>query len=241
MSDTVNKSDVQYFGQFTEGYNPYSAGDLDLVVGTLVGLLHASTAARRPLRFLEVGCASGQFSSELSARLPDNAALEYYGLDIAEPVLKRYPFNKVCGSAFAMPLQPHSMDIVCCPASLHHLAPFGQALAEIDRVLAPGGLFYCIEPNFYHPHRRWFMRFPALYRRYRDANDVPIRPDWLEAQLRQRGYRTEMNRLINLEFRSPGVLQKGQNTLAALPWPRVLHRWIYPWFILAVRKPSAAG
>lgn len=238
MSDTVSKADQAYFGQFPEGYNPYSASDLDLVVGTLMELLRPRSDGA-PLRFLEVGCASGQFSSELAARLKPGLRVEYFGLDIAQPVLAKYPFHKVCGTAFAMPLEAGSIDVVCCPASLHHLAPFEQALGEIDRVLVPGGLFYCVEPNFYHPHRRWFMRFQRLYRLYRDANDVPIRADWLERELRRRSYEVTLNRFVNLAFRSPGVLQRAQNALAERRWPSALRRWILPWFLFAARKAQA--
>lgn len=237
MSKTVNASDLRYFGQFVEGYNPYSTADLELVVGTLAAHVAARGTAQS---FLEVGCASGQFSAELSQRLPAGG-VDCFGLDIAQPVLARYPFHKLCGTAFAMPLRDASMDVVCCPASLHHLAPFERALAEIDRVLKPGGLMYCVEPNFYHPQRRWFMRLQPLYRLYRDANDVPIRPDWLERHLVERGYRILENRPVNLTFAKPGVLQKTQNLVARVPWPASMRRFLYPWFIFAAEKKAAAG
>jgi len=136
-----------------------------------------------------------------------------------------------------MPLRDKTIDVACCPASLHHLSPFEDALAEIDRVLAPGGSFFCIEPNFYHPQRRLFMQFPSLYRRYRDANDVPIRADWLAGHLKAMGYDIRESRYINLTFSKPGLLQRTQNVLARGIAPATwLHRWTLPWFIFVARK-----
>jgi SAM-dependent methyltransferase len=237
-SGRVSPSDVNYFGQFTEGYNPYSPADLDLIAGSALQLIgERQRQMGTNVRVMEVGCASGQFSSEVATRNAAALPIELFGLDIAQPVLAKYPFNRICGSAFAMPLPASRIDVVCCPASLHHLAPFADAIAEIDRVLAPGGVFFCVEPNLYHPQRRLIMQFPTLYRKYRDANDVPIRADWLARQFETRGYHVRENRYVNLTFAHPGMLQRLQNRLArGVSGAAWLHRFTLPWFIFAAMK-----
>ncbi len=226
-----SKADQAYFGRFTGGYAPYADRDLDRMIGPL--LEHAKGYTR--LRVLEVGCASGQFSTELFRGLGRTDAL-FSGLDIAAPVLKQFPFAGVCGSAFQSPFSSGSFEVICFPASLHHLFPLDAALDEMARVLAPGGLMYCVEPNYYHPHRRFFMRFQALYRLCRDMNDVPIRHDWLGAALERRGFKVLHLEFVNLQFQNPGLLQKAQNAVASIPLLRCGDRWRMPWFVTLARK-----
>ncbi len=71
------------------------------------------------------------------------------GLDIAVAFLRiaraRYPaLGYVLGDALHVPLASRSLDGVWAMASLLHLAPHevGAALAEVRRVLRPGGAFY---------------------------------------------------------------------------------------------------
>jgi SAM-dependent methyltransferase len=223
--------DVEYFNRFGEGYTPYSDADLELITRPLLEVL----TTERQWRICEIGCASGQFSSELAARLPGRRAT-FLGIDIAVQPLRRYPFGRVCGSALQMPVAAGAFDLVCCPASLHHLTPLPTIVAEIARVLAPGGYLYCLEPNFFHPQRRWFMRFTRLYRLYRAANDVPINPDELTELLRTSTLDVVRQRFVNLEFRHPGVLQRMQNRVAsAVPRSR-LDRFLLPWFMTLARK-----
>jgi SAM-dependent methyltransferase len=184
----------------------------------------------------EVGCADGQFSCELARRLGPASRARMVGLDIADQVLRRYPFARLCSSAFQMPLKTGAVDVLCYAASLHHLAPFGAALAEMDRVLAPGGLVYFLEPNRLHPQRRLFMGHPALYRLYRDADDTPVDPYALRAELHRLGFDVPVLRFITIAFREPGLLQRLQNWLAAVPWPAPLRPYVSPWFVLIARR-----
>jgi ubiquinone/menaquinone biosynthesis C-methylase UbiE len=227
----VSGIDIDYFSQFTEGYAPYTEADLDLMVGSLVDIVRKVTAPR----ICEVGSASGQFSVELERRL-QKEDVSFFGLDIARKVLTFYPFHKICGSAFQMPVSDKAFNIVCYPASLHHLAPFPDAIAEMSRVLASGGYMYCVEPNFFHPQRRCFMRFQRLYRLCRNANDVPINPYELEALLQSHGMRVVAMRYINITFREPGILQRTQNFVANLDIPSFLDKFILPWFIMVAVK-----
>ena len=230
---TYSEMDRTYFNQYVDGYSPYTSADLDLILADIVSFI----ASRPPRWVCEVGSADGQFSAELAQRLPDQMPL--LGVDIADGVLRRYPFHKLCGSAFQMPLTDSALDVVCYAASLHHLEPFAVSLAELNRVLAPGGLAYFLEPNFFHPQRRFFMSQRRLYHLYRQANDVPVNPVDLGAALTNLGIDVVQLRYINIHFKSPGLLQTFQNTVARLPWPAQLRPYVMPWFILiGVKRAS---
>jgi SAM-dependent methyltransferase len=53
----------------------------------------------------------------------------------------------VQGDATAIPLPNDSFDVVTCQTLLMHLARPADALREMLRILRPGGLLICVEPN----------------------------------------------------------------------------------------------
>lgn len=53
----------------------------------------------------------------------------------------------VQGDATAIPLPNESFDVVTCQTVLMHLARPADALREMLRILRPGGLLVCVEPN----------------------------------------------------------------------------------------------
>jgi ubiquinone/menaquinone biosynthesis C-methylase UbiE/uncharacterized protein YbaR (Trm112 family) len=64
-------------------------------------------------------------------------APKYVGLDVAD-----------------LPFVDQSLDAVMVIEALHHFVDYDRALAEIHRVLKPGGLLYSLEPNGMNPLRR---------------------------------------------------------------------------------------
>jgi SAM-dependent methyltransferase len=126
--------------------------------------------------------------------------------------------------------------MACLPATLHHLFPIEDSLAEISRILIPGGVFYCVEPNFLHPQRFFFMRFSRLYQLYRSANDVPVHPEKLKAVLEKVDFELMTCRFVNIYFKEPSLLQSIQNFIAdVMPKIKMSRFWL-PWFILIARK-----
>ena len=51
------------------------------------------------------------------------------------------------GSAEAIPLDLNSFDVVTCQTVLMHLSEPARGLREMIRILRPGGLLICVEPN----------------------------------------------------------------------------------------------
>lgn len=108
------------------------------LVGSFAALLRPGSLV------LDLGCASGRETVELQA-----ARLRVVGLDIAAAFLRiaqaRYPaVGYLLGDALHLPLASGSLDGVWAMASLLHLTlgESGAALAEVRRVLRPGGAFY---------------------------------------------------------------------------------------------------
>ena len=226
-----SENDTDYYNRFTDGYSPYAAGDLETMFKPLDKIIHRF---EKP-KICEVGSASGQFSRHLAQRYGEDR-VTLYGLDIAARVLALYPYHRICGSAFNLPIRNESMDIVCLPAALHHLFPLEDSIVELNRILKRKGYLYCLEPNLHHPQRFFFMRFKALYNLYRKTNDVPINADKLTVHLRKQKLAVVAFDYVNLHFAKPSILQKIQNMIASTICTEALKKYTYPWFILIAEK-----
>ena len=66
-----------------------------------------------------------------------------------EPDNKAKSFGMSCASALELPFADNTFDKVICSEVLEHIPDYQAALAEIERVLKPGGLFCASVP------RRW--------------------------------------------------------------------------------------
>lgn len=79
---------------------------------------------------LDVGCGSKPY-----AGLFDGRARRYLGVDLAPG-----PEVDVVGPAEALPFGDGSFDVVLCSQVLEHVERPGRVLAELHRVLRPGGI-----------------------------------------------------------------------------------------------------
>jgi 2-polyprenyl-6-hydroxyphenyl methylase/3-demethylubiquinone-9 3-methyltransferase len=97
------------------------------------------------IRVLDLGCGGGLATACLAER-----GAKAVGLDLSQASLRvahRHTRGKVqpepvfaCGGAEALPFADASFDIVWCTDVLEHLADVPTAMAQIVRVLKPGGL-----------------------------------------------------------------------------------------------------
>jgi ubiquinone/menaquinone biosynthesis C-methylase UbiE len=114
---------------------------------------------------LEVGCGPGHLSIELA----QNYGLNLTGLDLDPAMIERARTNAettshivepgpafVLGDVAALPFDDASFDLVVSTLSMHHWSDPAAGLAEIARVLRPGGraLIWDLRPGFrlFHAH-----------------------------------------------------------------------------------------
>jgi SAM-dependent methyltransferase len=123
-------------------------------------------AGRRPLRILDLGCGPG---NTLRRLLPEG---QVYGFDYSLDALAfartkgiRCVFS---GESTALPVASATFDCVIALDVLEHVDDDGGALAEIARVLRPGGVFCFTVPAFM---ALWRYHDEAYghFRRYRRA------------------------------------------------------------------------
>ncbi len=107
----------------------------------------------------DIGCGQGHWSRLLYAYLRAPAKLT--GVDreprwvaeAAQNFRHAFPhaaldqFTFVQGDATNIPLPDNTFDVVTCQTVLMHLARPLDALREMLRILRPGGLLVCVEPN----------------------------------------------------------------------------------------------
>jgi SAM-dependent methyltransferase len=110
--------------------------------------LQAWTSPRPGTVALDLGCSSGLYARTLAA-----AGAQVHALDTSRAFLleagrraaaEGLTLTLVQGDAHALPYRPASFDLVALGATLNELAQPERAVAEIGRVLRPGG-------------RAWFM------------------------------------------------------------------------------------
>jgi ubiquinone/menaquinone biosynthesis C-methylase UbiE len=122
-------------------------------------LMAARWRLREASSLADIGCGLGHWSRLLYGCLRPPARLA--GVDreprwIAEaPKLFQRDFPGVApglvsfhqGDASALPLPDNSFEVVTCQTLLMHLKQPLDALREMLRILRPGGLLVCVEPN----------------------------------------------------------------------------------------------
>jgi SAM-dependent methyltransferase len=172
---------------------------------TLVGsLLRKSGAGNGRPDLLEIGCGAGGLLKELSR------TSVAYGMDVEAESMKycqERGLERLClGDAAALPYRSEQFDAVVCVDVLEHLDDDRAALADIYRVLKPGGRLLATVPAF---QWLWSRRDVQLHHKRR----------YTLAELRERvaaaGFRTLKISYINLTVFFPLWLMVKTGRLSA--------------------------
>lgn len=118
----------------------------------------------RGRRVLDVGCGKGRFARVFKEQVPE---AEIWGLDISEEMLRFVPpeIPTRAGSITELPFEDGFFDGAYATESLEHAVEIEKAVAEICRVVKPGGRIAIIDKNAEQWGRletaeweRWFTR-----------------------------------------------------------------------------------
>jgi ubiquinone/menaquinone biosynthesis C-methylase UbiE len=166
-------------------------------------------------RLLEIGCGPAVMTPELLAM-----GLEAHGIDVSCEMVRRagqrmagHPLEKRCSFSVddveRLHIAEDSYDAVLCMGVLEYLPRYSRALAEIARVLRPGGIAVIALPNrasAYHVARDAYRRLRALERRvrgkrspYRMAHNRCV-PWQFDRELKQAGLVKQASRACNFIF-----------------------------------------
>jgi ubiquinone/menaquinone biosynthesis C-methylase UbiE len=175
-------------------------------------------------RLLDIGCASGAYTMRLAERFAHVEAID------VEPKRLRIFADRLVGSplsgrvglslasAEAMPYRTGLFDVVTAIEVLEHIPDLNAALAEVHRVLKPGGWFFVTGPNRYFPleshgplirgrryrpsHVPFLPWVRPLHRRWSDARSFTVRS--LGSMFREHGFELEGRAYLMPPFdRSP--------------------------------------
>jgi SAM-dependent methyltransferase len=136
-------------------------------------------------RVLELGCGMGHLLTWLTDRY------RVYGTDI-NPWALSMARRTVAHGQFAMlsadevfAFPPEVFDIVIAKHVVEHLKHPEQAIAEMSRVLKPGGQIILVTPNLSSPMRTWKK---SAWIGYKDPTHISLKPpeEWL-VSLRDNG------------------------------------------------------
>ena len=136
-----------YFGDYRDFW--WNKGFLDLMAERLNLKQHQ--------RLLDVGCGLCHWSRLLTPYLAENPSIFAVDNDpkwsVVDPEVKKdfqklgAQFSLQAADARTLPFEDGFFDIVTCQTVLIHIKNPAQALAEMKRVLKPGGTILCVEPN----------------------------------------------------------------------------------------------
>jgi ubiquinone/menaquinone biosynthesis C-methylase UbiE len=139
-------------------------------------LEHLGDAAR----VADVGCGKGRF-----ARIVRERGASVIAIDLAEAMLAHVPagIERCAASMTALPLKTGCCDGAYATESLEHAVDIPKAVAELCRIVRPGGRIAIIDKNAEAWGRletpaweRWFSRRELEKLLARDCREVSCRP-----------------------------------------------------------------
>jgi demethylmenaquinone methyltransferase/2-methoxy-6-polyprenyl-1,4-benzoquinol methylase len=163
------------------------------VFEAVVAAAHRACRGEPALSLLDVGGGTGLLTEQFGRGVPRCVVLEPSASARRKGSKRRPRLEFVDGVAEKIPLPAGSFDRVIATGSLHHFADPSQGLAEMERVLAPGGRLVIFELYPEKEHGMFRARSPC--------HKSFVRPEELQKMAEAAGFRK-----VRTEPASPGFL-----------------------------------
>jgi len=207
-------------------------------------------------RVLDVGCSAGLMTREIGAQAHFTIGLEIAADAVEYAGAHHARYGEVAfirGSAESLPFPPAVFDLVICNHVYEHVDDLHALLAEIERVLRPGGVcwfaaghtFQLLEPHHHLPFlsimpRSWAGALMRLFRRGSSYEERFVPPWRLPSILRVIG----TPRLASATaLRDPERYELATGLLGSRLMRRLVRRfagpaaWLAPTHLWIVEKP----
>ncbi|MBL4849804.1 MAG: class I SAM-dependent methyltransferase [Planctomycetes bacterium] len=156
------KAEAAFFDELTD------AGDYDVLAergyARLLGEFQRHIPSSRPLRCVDLGCGSGEFTARLAP-----LGIELHGIDLSPNAIalaqQRLPDASFrVGDIEDTGFEASSFDLVVLSGVLHHFPDLTHVTRECARILKPGGLALGYDPHRGNPFMRIYRcRDSPLY------------------------------------------------------------------------------
>jgi demethylmenaquinone methyltransferase / 2-methoxy-6-polyprenyl-1,4-benzoquinol methylase len=111
----------------------------------------ARAAIPREARVLDLACGTGDFAKLVLVRYPGARVVV---ADLTDRMLRLAGLaNAICTDAVSLPFAPAIFDAVFIGYGLRNFRHLAEALAEVQRVLKPGGMLVSLD--FFLPNSAW--------------------------------------------------------------------------------------
>ena len=197
------------------GFNP--GADLTTSLRTLLET-HVPPGAR----CLDVGCGNGSTAGPWLVR----RGCGYVGVDVSETAVRQAVAlgldARLVEDAVALPFEDGAFDVALAVEVLEHLFAPHLAVAEILRVLRPGGVLVATVPNVSYWRRR--LDLAALGRWNPFGDDLSVEQPWRDPHIRFFNPSSLRRMLLAAGFQQVAVEGQGGAVLRDLPLTRRLWR-----------------
>ncbi len=157
-------------------------GEIDADDGRLTAVLEACGRLGPAPRIIDVGCGKGRFLRHLQRAMPQ---AKLVGVDVSPQALARLPAGVAGrqGDLVSIPAATGEFDAAICVEAIEHALLPRRAVAELCRVVRPGGGIVIIDKNASHqplsnhqPWERWFRPEEVAAWLASDADEIDVRP-----------------------------------------------------------------
>ena len=112
---------------------------------------------------LDIGCSAGFITAALAPLFGRTVGLDYDNVALQNAARSDLCLSFVCGDAMALPMANSSIDVIICAQVYEHVPDDETLVAEMYRVLKPGGMVFFsgpnklfpIEPHYFLPCLHW--------------------------------------------------------------------------------------